>query len=147
MPAVEAALDTLKIWSYHAHVYFKDALERSRAELLRERIGMRFSVQLGRWHDREVGPHTQSMYQVAFAPELFASFVPWLMQNRLGLTILLHPNTGQPRADHMTHAFWFGAVLAVKEESLPETMRLDEEDPVLVNTTPTLAVAFSDEHP
>jgi DOPA 4,5-dioxygenase len=146
MPAQDAALDTLTVWSYHAHVYFRDAVERGRAELLRERIGARFSVQLGRWHDREVGPHTQSMYQVAFAPEVFASFVPWLMQNRLGLTILLHPNTGQPRADHMTHAIWFGAVLAIKEGSLPETMRFEEEDPVVVNTTPTRAVAFS-HHP
>jgi hypothetical protein len=46
----------------------------------------------------------------------------------------------------MTHAFWFGAVLAIKEDSLPETMRFEDEDPVVVNTTPTLAVAFS-HHP
>ena len=34
------------------------------------------SVQLGRWHDVPVGPHTAAMYQVAFATELFARSCP-----------------------------------------------------------------------
>ena len=62
------------ILSFHAHVYY-DAGTHSRgvAEALRERIGERFVVQLGRWHDVPVGPHTAAMYQVAFAPEHFAT--------------------------------------------------------------------------
>ena len=39
---------------------------RGVAEALRQRIGERFVVQLGRWHDVPVGPHTAAMYQVAF---------------------------------------------------------------------------------
>jgi hypothetical protein len=34
----------------------------------------------------KVGPHHQAMYQVAFAKEVFADLVPWLM-----LSILVHP--------------------------------------------------------
>ena len=71
------------------------ASTRDKAERLRERIGAIFpQARLGRWHDELVGPHPQSMYQVAFPSEMLAAFVPWLMLNRDGLTILLHPETG-----------------------------------------------------
>ena len=44
------------------------------------------------------------MYQVAFAPEEFGRLVPWLMLNRGGLDVLVHPQTGDAYADHTEHA-------------------------------------------
>jgi aromatic ring-cleaving dioxygenase len=103
------------ITHYHAHVYYDKASSRDRAAGLRERIGAEFpQARLGRWHDELVGPHPQSMYQVAFPSEMFAGFVPWLMLNRDGLTVLLHPETGDNYADHSAHAAWFGAVLPLR---------------------------------
>jgi DOPA 4,5-dioxygenase len=125
------------IQSFHAHVYFRDDEERAKAEVLRGRIGERFLVQLGRWHDKLVGPHARNMYQVAFNPEIFATFVPWLMLNRDGLVVLLHPNTGHPRADHLVHAVWFGEVLPIENvEALPEES--DEDERAVPNTAPTV---------
>jgi DOPA 4,5-dioxygenase len=43
------------------------------------------------------------------------------MLNRMGLTILLHPQSGRPRDDHTLHATWMGQVLPVKTEVLRET--------------------------
>ena len=102
-----------KIVSYHAHIYFQGDEERAAAMLLRERIGKRFAVALGRVHEQPIGPHARPMYQVAFNPEIFASFVPWLMLNRMGLTVLVHPNTSRARSDHLFHSLWLGEVLPI----------------------------------
>ena len=62
-------IDTIR--SYHAHIYFADAAQRRDAEILREGIAEHFTVRLGRWHDRLVGPHARPMFQVAFYPRNF----------------------------------------------------------------------------
>jgi DOPA 4,5-dioxygenase len=102
---------------YHAHIYYDPATSRGRAERLRERVAAEFpQTKLGRWHDESVGPHPQSMYQIAFPTQMLGSFVPWLMLNRDGLTVLLHPETGNDYGDHTAHAAWFGAVLPLRVE-------------------------------
>jgi DOPA 4,5-dioxygenase len=110
--------DPQAIKFYHAHIYYDPAASKERANRLRERVGERFpQATVGRWHDENVGPHLQSMYQVAFPSEMLAAFVPWLMLNRDGLTILLHPETGNSYQDHTAHAAWFGAVLPLRLEA------------------------------
>jgi DOPA 4,5-dioxygenase len=102
---------------YHAHVYY-DAATRERAARLRDALGAGFAVRLGRWHDAPVGPHTASMYQVAFAPDELARLVPWLMLNRGPLAVLVHPETGDEVADHTVHAAWLGGPLPLRLEAL-----------------------------
>jgi aromatic ring-cleaving dioxygenase len=128
-------LDTIQ--SFHAHIYFDGPEQRATAEALREEIAQRFSVLLGRWHDRLVGPHTRPMYQVAFATAEFARLAPWLMINRRGLAVLIHPNTGYPRRDHLVHAMWLGEVLDIDAASLPER-ETEPEPEVAPNTHPTV---------
>jgi DOPA 4,5-dioxygenase len=104
---------------YHAHIYYDPQSTRERAARLREQIAAAFpSATLGRWHDALVGPHPQSMYQIAFSADLLASFLPWLMLNRAGLTILLHPETGNDYADHTDHAVWFGEIFPLRLDVL-----------------------------
>ena len=80
-----------------------------------------FIVRMGRWHDVPVGPHPTAMYQIAFTPDLFPTLAPFVMMNRMGLTVLLHPESGRPRDDHTLNATWMGAVLPLKTEVLRET--------------------------
>jgi aromatic ring-cleaving dioxygenase len=108
-----------RITDYHMHVYYSPET-RDQAATLREWVESRFSVRMGRWHDVPVGPHPTAMYQIAFVPELFPTLVPFVMMNRMGLTVLLHPQSGRPRDDHTLNATWMGAVLPLKTDILPE---------------------------
>lgn len=109
--------DPAAIEGYHAHVYY-DPATRTVAERLRQAMGERFAVTLGRWHDNPVGPHPASMYQVAFAAAEFPRLVPWLMLNRGGLSILVHPRTGDDYADHAWFALWLGMPLPLRLDAL-----------------------------
>ncbi|MET1025681.1 MAG: DOPA 4,5-dioxygenase family protein [Dongiaceae bacterium] len=128
------------IASYHAHIYYDVAATRDEAAILRQQIGERFTVRLGNWYDKPIGPHSQPMYQVAFAVEVFPRLVPWLMLNRRGLVVLVHPNTGRPLDDHLVHALWLGEKLPVNYGFLPEKIDIEEEPEMQrSNTQPTVA--------
>jgi aromatic ring-cleaving dioxygenase len=115
--AMEYPLDPSVIRFYHAHVYY-DESTRAAAERLRSEIERRFDVVMGRWREGPVGPHPQSMYQVKFDPPEFNRIVPWLMMNRVGLNILIHPDTGDAVADHAVNALWLGNKLPLNIEIL-----------------------------
>ncbi|NEQ21928.1 MAG: 4,5-dioxygenase [Microcoleus sp. SIO2G3] len=109
--------DSTEITGFHAHIYF-DPSSREAAARVREGLGSNFDVQLGRWHDKPIGPHSKAMYQVAFLPEQFGIVVPWLMLNREGLDILVHPETGDDVGDHTDRALWLGEKLELNIEPL-----------------------------
>lgn len=103
-----AEIATDRIADYHAHVYY-DARSKAAAERLRALAEARFpQAGFGRWHDAPVGPHPTGSYQIGFAPKLFAEIVPWLALNRDGLTVFIHPNTGEDLPDHRDRAIWLG---------------------------------------
>ncbi|OLE32188.1 MAG: 4,5-dioxygenase [Alphaproteobacteria bacterium 13_1_20CM_3_64_12] len=113
----EEFVDLSATQGYHAHIYY-DAETRPIAERLREAIGNRFGVELGRWRDEPVGPHPVPMYQAAFPAAEFPRIVPWLMLNRGGLSVLVHPQTEDAYDDHTIHALWLGAPLPLRVEGL-----------------------------
>ncbi|SDC70779.1 DOPA 4,5-dioxygenase family protein [Ruegeria marina] len=101
---------TQTITGYHAHVYF-DAETEKTARQVCEEAARRFPVEMGRVHRRNVGPHPRWSCQLAFHPEAFDKVLPWLMLHRQGLTVFVHPNTGEELLDHRDRAIWMGEML------------------------------------
>jgi len=97
------------IASWHAHVYF-DQASRDAAWTLRETIEAQFHgrFEMGRFHERPVGPHPMWSYQLAFGPELLAELFAWLALNHGALDVFIHPNTGDALRDHRDCAAWIG---------------------------------------
>ena len=100
---------------YHAHVYY-NAETKPAAAKLRETLIEKFKVEGGALSDEPRGPHPISQFAVIFETPEFQQIVPWLMLNRDGLDVLVHPLTESSYDDHSKNALWLGT---------PVPMRLD----------------------
>jgi len=93
--------------AYHAHLYF-DAASVDKARALAAEAGHVFKIQVGRVHERPVGPHPMWSCQLAFAASEFDQLIPWLEHHRGDLDVLVHGLSGNDLADHTQHAYWLG---------------------------------------
>ena len=96
-----------RIDGYHGHVYY-DTDTRATAEELAAALVDKLAVELGGFFDEPVGPHPIANLQIIFSTAEFASLVPWLMLNRRGLNVLIHPLTDDSVRDHDTDCAWLG---------------------------------------
>lgn len=112
-------LDPGSITSWHAHVYF-DAGSRGAAWALREHVqsALQGLFEMGRFHEKPVGPHPQWSYQLAFPASHFSAVVSWLTLNHAGLDVFIHPNTGDDLRDHRDCALWLGRSHALHLDAL-----------------------------
>ncbi|GLK47679.1 hypothetical protein GCM10017620_06520 [Brevundimonas intermedia] len=134
-PTLPRAYTDIK--SYHAHIYFdEDTYEK--AALLRTWAIERFPVELGNWNLEPRGPHVTPSFYFGFTNDLLPVLVPWLQLNSLGLTILLHPNTNDPRADHLHYALWVNRAQPVNGYGLPSNVSDDRIEQIFPNVTPTI---------
>ena len=127
------------IKSYHAHIYF-DEDTSEKAALLRRWVAERFSVELGDWNLTPRGPHTTPSFYFAFTNDLLHVMLPWLQLNSLGLTILLHPNTDDTRADHLYYTAWINRSQPVNAYGMKKTTTEPIIEPVYPNTQPTIPI-------
>ena len=92
---------------YHAHVYF-DSQTLQFAGNLCEQAGKLFALKVGRYHQKSVGPHPKWSCQISFSKQDFDQLIPWLSDNRNGLSVLVHAQTGDDLKDHTDYAYWLG---------------------------------------
>jgi len=127
------------IKSYHAHFYFdEDSYEK--AALVRKWSAERFPVELGNWNLEPRGPHVTPSFYFGFTNDLLPIIVPWLQLNSLGLTILLHPNTDDPRADHLYYTLWVNRSQPVNAYNMrkPGQEGATAVEKIFPNTKPTV---------
>ena len=106
------------IESWHAHLYF-DADTAAVAARVRDRAARELPVTVGRMHAQPVGPHPRGSCQLEFLPQHLRVVLEWLTCHRGGLTVFLHPNTGQVLPDHRDRAIWMGPSETLSLTALP----------------------------
>ncbi|SFG96258.1 DOPA 4,5-dioxygenase family protein [Neptunomonas qingdaonensis] len=101
------AQQSATISAYHAHVYFA-AGSLNQAVSLCENARDNLPVAMGRVHQKRVGPHPEWSCQLSFSANHIGEVLPWLILNRNGLTVFLHPVTGNDLDDHTKYITWLG---------------------------------------
>jgi len=82
-------------------------------------VGENFSVEIDGFRDGPVGPHPIANVLVIFKPDQFEQVVPFLMLNRDGLDVLVHPLTEDAVEDHSSFAIWLGTPVPLRLNTLP----------------------------
>jgi aromatic ring-cleaving dioxygenase len=128
------------IKSYHAHFYFdEDSFEK--AALIRRWAGERFPVEVGDWNLQPRGPHVTPSFYFGFTNDLLTVLIPWVQLNSLGLTTLIHPNTDDPRADHLYYTLWVNRSQPVNAYNMKAPRDKDGNvlvEKILPNVTPSV---------
>lgn len=98
-----------KIQGYHIHIYFdqNDPTELFAAPWVASKIEQLFPEFVrGRYDVGVVGPHVAKNIEIDLKAEGFGPVLQWLQMNSLGLSILVHPETGDDLVDHLESSIW-----------------------------------------
>jgi aromatic ring-cleaving dioxygenase len=106
-----------ELHGYHVHIYYNEATMPIAAQV-RDALAANFPVQVGK-NQGIAGPHPVPQMQVIFKTDAFPDVVQWLMFNRQGLDILVHPLSNDEYEDHTSQALWLGTPVKLKIETLP----------------------------
>lgn len=110
---------------FDIHFYFTKENEKSALEV-REKLRKEFDfLTFYDPHPNGIGPHLCGMWEADFKNsknqnEDFGKVLAWLMLNRNGHSVLVHPHTGNSLKDHTDHAIWLGDKLKLKLEVLKD---------------------------
>jgi len=76
--------------------------------------------------DEPRGPHPVPQFRFIFAAAQFENIVPWLMLNRQGFDVLVHPLTDNSYDDHSRYAVWLGSPVPLKLNTMRRTYRAEQ---------------------
>ena len=115
----EQTLQSVANLGYHAHIYYDPTKTRAVAERICTALSEQFPVDIDGFRDTPRGPHTIANVLVVFTPDQFQHVVPYLMLNRDGLDVLVHPLTEDAIEDHSSYVLWLGTPVELKLQTLP----------------------------
>jgi aromatic ring-cleaving dioxygenase len=76
--------------------------------------------------DEPRGPHPAPQFRFMFTTAQFGNIVPWLMLNRQGRDVLVHPLTDNSYDDHSRSAVWLGSPVPLKLNTMRRTYRAEQ---------------------
>ncbi len=103
--------------SWHLHIYFPSA-EIDKAHWLRARMAEKFRVAIYPVEDGAGGPHPLPNLEVQVSRDELPRILPWLVLNRQGLSVHVHPRSENLTGDHLDWALWLGAPVALIADEL-----------------------------
>jgi aromatic ring-cleaving dioxygenase len=103
------------IKNFHIHLYYDDNNIELAKDLAKE-IQTKFSINVGTFHEQNVGPHPRWSVQISVPTDLFGDVLSYVAINRKGLTVFSHPDTGHGLIDHTDNAIWMGEILELNTE-------------------------------
>jgi aromatic ring-cleaving dioxygenase len=101
--------------NFHIHLYYSETTIHL-AKALAKEVESKYSIQIGTFHHRNVGPHPRWSVQLSVPTHLFGDILSFVAINRKDLTVFSHPDTGHDLLDHTDHAIWMGEVLEMNLE-------------------------------
>jgi DOPA 4,5-dioxygenase len=97
---------------FHIHLYYDESTMQV-AKNLATTVKDKFSIPVGTFHEKNVGPHPRWSVQLSVPNDSFGEILSFVALNRKNLTVFSHPETGQGLLDHTDHAIWMGEILAL----------------------------------
>ena len=95
---------------FHIHLYFDETTIPLAKDLAKD-IQEKYSIGVGTFHEKNVGPHPRWSVQLSVPTELFGDVLSYTAINRKGLIVFSHPDTGSDLIDHTDSAIWMGEIL------------------------------------
>lgn len=94
---------------FHSHIYYT-AETKPKAQALWQSLKTQFGakLQISELYDELMGPHPFWMFEADFSAEMFLDVVHFLSDERQGLSILIHPLSGNSVLDHTDYAMFLG---------------------------------------
>jgi DOPA 4,5-dioxygenase len=107
--------DTIE--GYHIHIYHEDVMQGFSAHNLVTSLTTLFPQYIrGVYNVGKVGPHVETNTELDITKEGFAEVLQWLQVNSAGLSILVHPETGDDIQDHLHSSIWINKEMGYNEE-------------------------------
>ncbi len=99
----------VKFEYFHSHIYYT-AETKPRAQALHQLLTEKFKTQLqiSELHDQLMGPHPFWMFEADFKASIFIEVIQFLSEHRQGLSLLIHPLSGNSVLDHTDYAMFLG---------------------------------------
>lgn len=111
--------DIAEITGFHVHVYFSPETRDKAIELHNWFVQLNsFNITAGEIHEEPLGPHTQPMFALNVGVYHITYVLKFMILNRNGLSVLIHPLTNNEVEDHTTSAVWLGDKLPLDLERL-----------------------------
>ena len=107
-------MNSLKSDGYHIHFYCEaNEIEKCLAVRKQFVFDLKEVEGTGSVRKQPVGPHPLPMFESWFGHEHLDAVLRWAMLNRQGLSVMVHPLSGDDLADHRDHSLWLGKPLAL----------------------------------